>query len=132
MSNPSGPRSGLWYYLPPIIWALAIFIASSYPTESLAPKEVLDYDKLIHVAVYCVLGFLVYRALTSANAPGWAFRHAGILTLAITALYGASDEFHQHFVPGRSMAFLDWVADAAGGLLAIALASVLLPRKTAE
>jgi VanZ family protein len=28
--------------------------------------------------------------------------------------YGASDELHQHFVPGRSVEFGDWVADSLG------------------
>jgi VanZ family protein len=29
-------------------------------------------------------------------------------------LYGASDEWHQSFVPGRYPAVSDWLADAAG------------------
>jgi VanZ family protein len=32
-------------------------------------------------------------------------------------LYGVSDEFHQYFVPGRSVEALDVLADALGGLL---------------
>ena len=39
----------------------------------------------------------------------------------MTSLYGASDEWHQYFVPGRSCEFGDWIADTAGGALAIAL-----------
>ena len=31
------------------------------------------------------------------------------------ALLGAVDEFHQQWIPGRSMEFLDWAADFAGG-----------------
>jgi VanZ family protein len=35
----------------------------------------------------------------------------------ISALYGASDEIHQYFVPERSSEFLDWAADAIGAAL---------------
>jgi VanZ family protein len=33
--------------------------------------------------------------------------------------YGASDEWHQSFVPGRDADLLDLLADTTGGLLAI-------------
>ena len=37
-----------------------------------------------------------------------------MVVLLIGALYGASDETHQLFVPGRSCDIADWIADCVG------------------
>jgi len=37
----------------------------------------------------------------------------------ICAVYGASDEFHQSFVPGRAVEFRDWRNDVTGAALAL-------------
>jgi VanZ family protein len=36
-------------------------------------------------------------------------------------LYAFTDELHQHFVPGRSVEFADWVADSHGAAAGVAL-----------
>ena len=44
-----------------------------------------------------------------------------LLSLGLTSIYAASDEFHQLFVEGRACQFKDWAIDTAGaafGLLA--------------
>jgi VanZ family protein len=46
---------------------------------------------------------------------GWA--RAVALTLVIITLYGASDEWHQSFVPMRSADVRDWITDMFGGTL---------------
>lgn len=43
---------------------------------------------------------------------------AVILALLIGLLYGASDEFHQMFVDGRTSSIMDLVADITGLILA--------------
>jgi VanZ family protein len=40
--------------------------------------------------------------------------------------FGALDEVHQGFVPGRSQDAMDWVADAAGAALAVVLWPLLV------
>jgi VanZ family protein len=52
------------------------------------------------------------RALISARA---------FLAIVIVSIFGLSDELHQHFTPGRSMEFMDWVADTLGATLAVGL-----------
>jgi VanZ family protein len=64
-------------------------------------------DKLAHFGAYAVLGLLVARALPPRGRLPW-------LAFLLGSLYGASDEFHQHFVPGRSVDVFDWVADSLG------------------
>jgi VanZ family protein len=42
-----------------------------------------------------------------------------LVAILITSAYGASDEFHQWFVPNRSCDVWDWTADTIGGILGI-------------
>jgi hypothetical protein len=53
-----------------------------------------------------------------------------LLTALIGSAYGAIDEFHQYFVPGRSCDVWDWLADTLGALLG-ALAIMILVRMRA-
>jgi VanZ family protein len=49
------------------------------------------------------------------------FKRAALYTILIIAVYAASDEFHQSFVPGRFMGLDDWLSDVAGGLIAVGI-----------
>ncbi len=80
-------------------------------------------DKFIHAAAYMVLGILVLGSLhLPPGGVGWP---QALITLAIVTLYGISDEIHQSFIPGRDPEVWDAVADSVGGLLAIALVTML-------
>ncbi|MEX2043905.1 MAG: VanZ family protein, partial [Opitutus sp.] len=37
----------------------------------------------------------------------------------VAAVFGATDEWHQSFVPGRTSEWADWIADALGAALAV-------------
>jgi VanZ family protein len=84
-------------------------------------------DKVVHFAMYAVLGFLTARALggarTSRGAVARPAPRALALAIVAVALFAAADEWHQHWVPGRSTDVLDWCADVAGGTLALLLAT---------
>ena len=69
-------------------------------------------DKIAHFGFYGVAGFL-FVLWRRANGTGAA--SAVIWASIFAALLGAVDEFHQQWIPGRSMELLDWVADFAGG-----------------
>jgi VanZ family protein len=47
------------------------------------------------------------------------------VALAAMALFGAADEWHQRWVPGRSSDALDWCADMAGATIALLLVARL-------
>ncbi|WP_104991423.1 VanZ family protein [Deinococcus sp. NW-56] len=55
--------------------------------------------------------FLAYLALTYALARATGRRG---LAIVIAAWFGASDEVHQAFVPGRDAGLSDWLFDLAG------------------
>ena len=100
-------RKALW----PLLVAVTIFLASS--RSHVAAPSITNFDKVAHFAVYGLLGTLLVR-LGNGRRAVW-------LALLATSLYGASDEWHQSFVPGRSCEVGDWVADTTGAALAIAL-----------
>ncbi len=75
--------------------------------------HIVNFDKVVHFSVYGLMGTLVSRALGPARHRGWA--------VVIVSLFGASDEIHQYFTPGRSMEFADWVADTLGAAVAVTL-----------
>ena len=109
-----------------IAWAALLFMVSSIPDLS-PPLHLFEWDdKVQHFLAYTPLGWLLMRSIVWR---GSSTRKALWLVLAFGALYGITDEIHQHFVPGRTMDWTDAVADAAG----IALGSWLFHyrRKTA-
>lgn len=106
MSGEGGRGGGLVRWLPALLWAGAIFFLSSR-SRLPEPPGLLGWDKLQHSLGYGLGGFLIARAV---GARG----RVTLLAIVIGSLYGASDELHQWFVPGRDSDVLDWVADTLG------------------
>jgi VanZ family protein len=67
--------------------------------------------KCAHVFEYSVLSVLLFRAVR-APAKGWTVRWAG-MALLLAALFAASDEFHQTFVPSRGASIWDVLLDTS-------------------
>lgn len=109
-------RFALW--LPVAVWLLVIFGLSSIPGDGPSRINVAGLDKLVHLTVYGVLGFLVARA--AGIGPLW-WRMA--VALAVGIGVGVLDETYQRTVPGRDVDALDVVADALGA----SLGSTLVP-----
>ena len=131
-------RAFLKYWLPVLIWMALIFSASSdshsyeHSSRFVEPflhwlfpqmpeaqvKEIhLLIRKCAHLTEYTVFALLLWRALRKPvkNDPRpWIWREAR-LALLIVALYAASDEFHQSFVPTRTGLVSDVFVDIAGG-----------------
>lgn len=110
-----------WY--PPAVLMFMTFMASSLPASG-GLGEFQYSDKLLHGAGYAVMAVLCCRALGKGSVSvGIAI--GGFL---MAAAYGASDEFHQWFVPSRSAAMPDFYADATGAAIAAAGWFVLMRR----
>ena len=80
------------------------------------PKGILGWDKLQHLLAYGALGCAVGLW---ASPVFWKRRPALalLLTTLVGSAYGAIDEFHQYFVPGRDCNVWDWIADTLGAFL---------------
>ncbi len=81
--------------------------------------------KLAHMSVYLVLGFFVTNAFISS---GCRLRTAMLAAVAVTFLYGVTDEFHQLFVPGRSCQFSDMLIDGTGGAIGVLLYGIVFKK----
>ena len=99
--------------VPVVLYMAAIFYVSSLPQ---APLPAGVGDKPTHALAYLILGVLVARAL-GGGLPVRLTWATILLALAITIGYGASDELHQRFVPGRSADLMDLYADALGACI---------------
>ena len=105
-----------------VLWVGFTFILTSIPNPEI--ELPLPYsDKIAHFGFYGVMGFLcaMWR-----RASGGTKRSAALAGLIFVAIAGAMDEGHQRWIPGRSMAVSDWIADTAGGGFG-ALCSAVLP-----
>ncbi len=120
MSRKSFLKHGvLW--APPVIYMLLIFHFSSEPAP-LPELTTRVWDKILHAIEYGGLAALFCRAMVGEGV-GWLV--SVVLALAATSVYGASDEWHQAFVPLRSSEVHDWIADTLGGAVGVAIYSVV-------
>ncbi len=110
----------LWYQGPVILWALALFLQSSIPGDDIPELGLLKHDKIIHFLIYVIFAFVVHRAVRNQSLFPFLARHHYVATLLIVSLYGAGDEWHQAFVPGRDASVFDWLADTGGGMVYLA------------
>lgn len=104
------------YWAPVFLWALLIFLFSNKtipPASNFYWKEFL-FKKSAHIFVYGVLAILTYRALLS---EGVNKKRAFLIAVLIAIFYGATDEFHQSFTPGREPRIRDIFFDGAGAII---------------
>jgi len=99
-----------------IVWAGVIFYLSHLPGVDVPPLF-FGNDKLLHASVFGILGFLTLGAMKTTVDDYRVFQP--LLAVVLVSVYGVLDEFHQHFVPGRSPDIYDVIADALGGMLGV-------------
>jgi hypothetical protein len=105
-------RGGTLRLVGPLAYMALIWWLSSQPLPVDLPG---GSDKLVHALAFAVLCALWLAAL----APrAWSAARTALFAVAATALWGALDEVHQSFVPGRSPDVLDALADLSGALVA--------------
>ena len=94
---------------PAAFWAGVIFYLSSlsHPPGASFFEQLPAGDKLGHLILYGILGATLAHVHRLQGLP------AAVLIL-LGVLYGASDEWHQSFVPGRDVSVFDWMADLVG------------------
>jgi len=89
-------------------WMAVLFLQSSIPGPNIPIKiDVIGWDKLVHIVLYCILAILAYKAFGNKPNRVW-------IVVIFCIIYGISDEFHQSFVPERYPSVADVVADSIG------------------
>jgi len=114
--------------LPALLIAGTLWFLSSQSTLPQPPGP-LGWDKLQHLLAYGALGFAIGLWISPAF---WKLRPiaAVLVTVLIGSAYGAIDEIHQYFVPGRHSNFWDWVANTLGSILGALTLLFILKRFT--
>lgn len=103
-------KQNLWR-IAAIGWMGVIFYMSS--KQSTGPSPVPDY--VYHFVVFFILAVFYFHSLR-----GIVDENKKLLAICVilTSLYGLSDEFHQYFVPTRTMSLKDWFVDSLAGFTA--------------
>ena len=88
--------------------------------QQLAMAEKIEYPvrKAAHMTEYAILGllsFAFYRGILKKEKRQFL---AALLTAAV---YAATDEFHQYFIPGRSAEVMDVCIDTLGASIGLAI-----------
>lgn len=106
---PARRRWLLW--LPAAAWALVIFGFSSLHGSQVPGGLAVEG----HLGGYFVFGALLALPML-ARRGGRGLVTVVLLATLMASAYGVTDEFHQHFVPGRTPDPVDWADDTAGAL----------------
>lgn len=112
-----------WTWLLPFALAAAITYLSHRPALPFGLHLLQPLDKLAHGLAFAVLaaaGEFAWRR----NSRGSPLHRRQLGVLLAACAFGAFDEWHQSFVPGRDASLGDWAADTLGamaGLTAMAL-----------
>ncbi len=110
-----------------LAWAGLLFWESSPANPfPFLPRAILEEDKLLHIGAYAVLAAFVLGAVARRFA---SLGRAAAVAILVAAVYGATDEFHQSFVPGRDADPWDWAADVVGSIAGTAAMALILRRR---
>ncbi len=94
-----------------------MLLATTMKASDEMPKIEIPYmDKIVHFGIFGVLGFLIT----------YEKRHDDWPTLLLCAVFGATIEVIQLFLPWRSFEWADMIADTLGALAGILAAKWLI------
>ena len=103
---------------PAAAWAVVLFLLSAWPRPGVG-SWFPGRDKVAHVALYSVPGGALAYGRVGALAPP-----PHLVMILAGVVYGATDEWHQAFVRGRTPDWGDWWADVTGVVLGYTLVLV--------
>ena len=103
------------FALPVFVAALSIFYVSSIPQLPFLQTAFAWQDKVLHTIAYFIFGLSLLIAFIPYKKT--SLQKKLIIFISIGTFYGASDEYHQSFIIGRSSEIADLVADIIGIIL---------------
>ena len=143
-------KNFLKHWLPVLIWLGVIFLGSTdmlsaehtsrflvpflrwiNPQISFATLNAIQLGirKLGHLTEYAILAMLLWRALRSGTR--WQVKMSILFLVAAlaSAIFAASDEFHQSFVPSRTASPTDVMIDICGTLIGLSICWMFAKRR---
>jgi VanZ family protein len=104
--------------IPAIFAMITLFMLSTLPGHDPILNSIHLSDKIEHFIAYFILGVTFCIWIQNKN---WFSKPIvyGIIVIILCTLFGASDEYHQTFVEGRSGNLYDLAVDFAGGTTAV-------------
>jgi VanZ family protein len=132
-------KSKISYWLPPLLWMVAIYSFSTdtfsadhtgsrllwflrlvYPAITQYQYEWVHFltRKAAHFTEYAILAWLWWRAFRGGSPVKWQWRWAW-QAFAIVAVWALLDEWHQTFTASRTGSPFDSLLDMSGGLTAL-------------
>src|SRR5437016_580833 len=135
-------KSFLKYWLPVLIWLAIIFIGSTdlmsaeHTSRIIGPilrwfkpdvsGETIARAQFIvrkagHVSEYAILATFLWRALRRAACRERRMSILFVGAWLVCAIFAASDEFHQSFVPSRTASANDVIIDALGAFIGLTI-----------
>jgi len=143
-------KNFLKHWLPVLIWLGVIFLGSTDmlsaehtsrflvpflrwidPQISFATLNAIQLGirKLGHLTEYAILAMLLWRALRSGTR--WQVKMSILFLVAAlaSAIFAASDEFHQSFVPSRTASPTDVMIDICGTLIGLSICWMFAKRR---
>jgi len=135
-------KSFLKYWLPVLIWLCVIFVGSTdvlsaeqtsrfvepflrwlkpdISSETLAQIHFFA-RKLGHIFEYALLAIFLWRALRSGANLQVKISILVIVVWFVCAIFAATDEFHQSFIPSRTASPNDVVIDIFGAVIGLTI-----------
>lgn len=122
-------KKGFWVYsAPAIFYGLLIIVATGTPGAYVPSVGFPGLDKVVHFGMHFLFAMLVHRALLY-HANGTLLKsHTLLFTVLFVVIFGIVIEWYQTFIPGRSPAMGDGIANIMGALVYSALYTIGLSR----
>ncbi|MGA2298315.1 MAG: VanZ family protein [FCB group bacterium] len=114
----------IYFTLPAVIIAIILFFLSAQSELPHIDFGFVWSDKVEHIIAYFGYGLSLIFAVFG-NSTDIKLKKGIIIVLIIGGLFGASDELHQLYVPGRDCSFFDWLADVIGISLSLPLINII-------
>ena len=115
--------------IPLVVYWIGLFILTTIPADKV-PQLFENQDKYEHFIAYAGLAFLLSLALYFQKKSILISSKAFLFTIVFILIYGAVDEVHQLFIPGRWCDFYDWLADSFGGLIGVTIAYLFIRKES--
>ena len=111
----------------PIIWMGIIFYLSHQPYEFFVIESTNPRQITAHIFLYAILAYLLI--ITVLEWRKSRLRNVFLFSVFFSIIYGISDEYHQGFIPGRTVSSLDVVMDMIGAVIGSFLFLIIHKKK---